>query len=170
MALFCLKKRKWREGAGGCLLSLFIKVSIVAKQNSELYILTSFTQDIKKLHSLKDFWNSAQAAFNSRRPLVCILEIKFCLYQYALAMKSFFCADWNHLFSVLWQINWTFLWLRGLLTLEADFVYMPSPRRTQFNLLGFKWTLCFQKASERSICSGDSIFLLLQTGNKNRGL
>lgn len=84
------KNRKWGGRVEGCLLSLFIKVSIVAQQNSELYILTSFTQDIKKLCFLKDFWNSAQAAFNSRGPLVCILEIKFSLYQCALAMKSFF--------------------------------------------------------------------------------
>lgn len=58
----------------------------------------------------------------------------------------FFGADWNHLFSVLWQINWTFLWLRGLLTFEAGFVYMPSPRWTQFNFLGFKWTFMFPES------------------------
>lgn len=68
-----------------------------------------------------------------------------------------FGADWNHLLSVLWQINWAFLWLRGLLTFEADFAHVPSHRRTQFNFLGFKWSLHFQKANERSICSGDSI-------------
>lgn len=92
MALFCLKNRKCGGGGwgGGCLLSLFIKVSIVAKQNSELYILTSFTQGIKKPFFLKAFWNISQASCNFRGPLVSILKIKFSLYQCALAMKSFF--------------------------------------------------------------------------------